>query len=246
MKSLSSFAQRFSNTGITELMQDLGEANSSNDPDICMLGGGNPAVVPEAMNIFIEEAQQLINSKQFDQSVAYYSSPQGDALFIQVLVDFLNTHYQWNISSKNIALTNGSQNSFFYLFNMLAGHMPDGSHKKILFPLSPEYIGYRDTGLSDDMFISQQPTIHYVDEQQFKYHIDFDALEITEDIAAICVSRPTNPTGNVVTDEELERLDALAQEHNIPLIIDNAYGLPFPGAIYTDADTDAKTNTTMH
>ena len=53
-------------------------------------------------------------------------------------------------------------------------------------------------------------------------------------IGAICCSRPTNPTGNVLTDGEMARLDALAQEHGIPLIIDNAYGMPFPNIIYSD------------
>nr|MBA2817902.1 Valine--pyruvate aminotransferase [Candidatus Pantoea persica] len=49
------------------------------------------------------------------------------------------------------------------------------------------------------------------------------------------MSRPTNPTGNVVTDEELMQLDALAQQHDVPLLIDNAYGVPFPSIIFSDA-----------
>ena len=69
--------------------------------------------------------------------------------------------------------------------------------------------------------------------------MDFDALESLPElkagkIGAICCSRPTNPTGNVLTDGEIARLDALAQEHGIPLIIDNAYGIPFPNIIYSD------------
>ena len=70
---------------------------------------------------------------------------------------------------------------------------------------------------------------------QFKYHVDFAHLEIGDDIAAICVSRPTNPTGNVITDDEVEKLEALAKRHIYPLIIDNAYGVPFPGIIFTQA-----------
>jgi valine--pyruvate aminotransferase len=73
--------------------------------------------------------------------------------------------------------------------------------------------------------------LHHVTQ----YRIDFDNLNITDDIAAICLSRPTNPTANVVTDEEMERLSVIAKEHNIPLIIDNAYGNPFPQAIFTEA-----------
>jgi valine--pyruvate aminotransferase len=59
-------------------------------------------------------------------------------------------------------------------------------------------------------------------------------LQVTDEIGAICVSRPTNPTGNVLTDEEIDRLHALAKAHNIPLIIDNAYGPPFPGILFRD------------
>jgi len=33
----------------------------------------------------------------------------------------------------------------------------------------------------------------------------------------------------------LLKLDILAREHDIPLILDNAYGVPFPGIIYTEA-----------
>ena len=49
------------------------------------------------------------------------------------------------------------------------------------------------------------------------------------------MTRPTNPSGNVLGDDEVERLAAIARQRQIPLIVDNAYGLPFPGAIFTDA-----------
>jgi valine--pyruvate aminotransferase len=39
----------------------------------------------------------------------------------------------------------------------------------------------------------------------------------------------------VHTDAEVQRLSELAAEHGIPLIIDNAYGAPFPNVIFTDA-----------
>ena len=57
---------------------------------------------------------------------------------------------------------------------------------------------------------------------------------MNEEVGLICVSRPTNPTGNVITDDELMQLDALAQQHDVPLLIDNAYGVPFPGIIFSE------------
>jgi len=37
----------------------------------------------------------------------------------------------------------------------------------------------------------------------FKYHVDFSQLQPGDDIGALCVSRPTNPTGNVLTEDEI-------------------------------------------
>jgi valine--pyruvate aminotransferase len=79
------------------------------------------------------------------------------------------------------------------------------------------------------------PRIEFRDGHFFKYHVDFDQLKVTPDIAAICASRPTNPTGNVLTDDEMAHLDELARSNGVPLILDCAYGLPFPGIVFTDA-----------
>ena len=218
-------------------MVDLGDAYASNNPELCMLGGGNPASIPEAQALFGKEMQYLIENHLFENMIGVYDGPQGGVKFIRVLADYLNAKFDWDIGPQNISLTNGSQNSFFYLFNSLAGEMSDGSTKKILFPLAPEYVGYADSGLTENMFASRRPIIELLDHKQFKYRVNFDDLHIGEDIAAICLSRPTNPTGNVVSDNELAKLNQLALDHDIPLIIDNAYGQPFPNVIYTEANT---------
>jgi valine--pyruvate aminotransferase len=234
---LSKFGEKFTRqSGINQLMHDLGEAAHSNHPDLCMLGGGNPASISAAQALFGKEMKALIDNNLFERMVGIYDGPQGEQKFREVLSEYLNQKFDWNIGPQNISLTNGSQNSFFYLFNALAGEMPDGRFGKILFPLSPEYVGYADSGLSENMFVSNKPNIEMLENRQFKYRVNFDELEITDDIAAICLSRPTNPTGNVVSDRELAKLSQLAKENNIPLIIDNAYGQPFPNVIYAPAN----------
>ena len=245
----SKFGEKFTRySGITQLMDDLGKANHSNDENIIMLGGGNPALVPEAHEVFIKELKALIDNNEVDQMLSRYDGPKGSEVFIQALVEMFNTNYGWRLDEGNIAITNGSQASFFTLFNLFSGEMPDGSYKKVLLPIAPEYIGYADQGLSEGMFVSVKPKIHELDNQQFKYQIDFDKLEQTlkqEDVGIICISRPTNPTGNVITDNELAQLDNIAQKNNIPLIVDNAYGQPFPGAIYTDTTLSWNDNTIL-
>ena len=235
MNELSLFGSRFSaGAGILSLMDDLGNALASGG--MIMMGGGNPGHIPEVQEVLRMQLQRLADDPvRFQKLIGIYDPPRGEKEFLGILAEMLSSEYGWEIGPDNICLTNGSQGGFFLLFNMLAGKFSDGTKKKILLPVAPEYIGYADLGLSDDFFQAVKPRIEYIGEDFFKYHVDFDALKVSDDIAAICVSRPTNPTGNVLTDDEVQGLAQLADQHNIPLILDNAYGVPFPGIIYTEA-----------
>lgn len=235
MIDISLFGERFSSgSGILSLMDDLGNALASGD--MIMMGGGNPGHVPEVQAVLRNQLKAIADDPvRFQKLIGIYDPPRGENEFLQTLADMLRGEYGWSIGPENICLTNGSQSGFFLLFNMFAGHFAKGRRKKILLPVAPEYIGYADLGLSDDFFEAVRPRIEYIGDDLFKYHVDFDAVRITDDIGAICVSRPTNPTGNVLTDDEIQGLAKLADEHSIPFILDSAYGVPFPGIIYTKA-----------
>ncbi len=47
-------------------------------------------------------------------------------------------------------------------------------------------------------------------------------------------SRPSNPTGNVLTDDEVRKIAALAASHTVPVFVDSAYAPPFPGLNFTE------------
>lgn len=238
---LSTFGHRFgADSGTFTLMDDLGKALTVN-PDMLFLGGGNPARIP-AVETEIKTAleQVLAQPDGVSELCGNYQSPQGDPAFLEALAQYFRQYCGWQVSPANIALANGSQAAFFVLFNMFAGQFPDGSQRQILLPMAPEYIGYASAGLSDPFFCSVKPQIELLDDDQFKYHIDFVNLplataEQAAGIGAVCLSRPTNPTGNVVSDEELQQLKQLAHLRGVPLIIDAAYGQPFPGIVFTEA-----------
>ena len=243
---LSAFGEKFSgSTGIVELMDDLGTALNEN-PDMIFMGGGNPGRIPEAEAIFKKRLEAALQDpQQLHSLMGIYQSPQGDKLFLNQIASLLRKEFGWDVSERNIAISNGSQPAFFILYNMLAGAMPDGTHRSIHLPLAPEYIGYTDIGLSEQFFTATRPEIELLDNHMFKYHVDFSKLQITQETAAMCVSRPTNPTGNVLTDNEVEHLDEIAQAADIPLIIDGAYGLPFPGILFNEAKPHWNQNTVL-
>lgn len=230
---LSQFGKKFTaRTGILELMDDLGTAMAG-DEDFYMLGGGNPAYIPEVNRVWRKRMEEILaNKREFEEMLGNYDKPQGKTLFCEALAELFHREFGWPVTGKNIAVTNGSQTSSFILLNMFSGRRENGDRQRILFPLMPEYIGYADQTIETGSFTSFPSTIDVIDDFHYKYRVNFDDVTITEDIGAICVSRPTNPTGNVLTDEEVSKLSDIAAAHEIPLIIDNAYGMPFPDIIF--------------
>lgn len=240
----SQFGEKFMRpAGVTQMMSDLEDGIYS--ADTVMLGGGNPASIPEIEAYIAQQLATLQQQGELRELVCNYSPPPRGEDFATTLCRLFNQLYDWDLTPDNIALTNGSQCAFFYLFNLFAGHDAHGRQRKVLFPLNPEYIGYTDAGLEDGQFISTHPHIQMQDDGFFKYHIDFERLPLDDNTGLICVSRPTNPTGNVITDSELERLSELAQQHDIPLLIDNAYGQPFPDLLYSSASLPWNSHTIL-
>ena len=233
----SKFGQHLgSGSGIGDLMDDLGHALASGSPTLKMLGGGQPAHIPEITAVWRRRLEELLEEPSgLERALTIYDPPRGNPAFLQAIATLFCQNFGWDLGPENIAVTSGGQTAFYFLFNLLAGEMADGSNRKILLPLVPEYIGYANQGTNGNLFRAIPPLIEKTAPHEFKYHVDFDQLEVTPDIAAICASRPTNPTGNVLTDEEVARLSAIAKQNGIPFIIDNAYGVPFPGIQFADA-----------
>ncbi len=219
-------------SGIQELMDDLGTALTLH-PDMRMLGGGQPAAIPEVQELWRQRMRALVEDQAaLDRTLLNYDPPGGNPHFREIFAAFLKRECGWDVTRENVCVLPSSQAAFFLLFNLLAGESASGK-KRILCPIVPEYIGYANQGLSEDHFTACLPLIEERGGHEIKYRVDFDRLKVTPDIAGIAVSCPTNPTGNVLTPDEFFRLRDLAREHGIPFIVDNAYGHPFPDVLYT-------------
>jgi len=246
MESL--FGRRMArDTGALELMRDLGEAAAlAATQPVHMLGGGNPARIPVVEAVYRRRLAEIATREaEFGRFAASYPAPAGDTGFRAAVAELLEREYGWPVGVCNVALTAGSQTAFFALFNLLAGEREGRPSSRVLLPLAPEYIGYADLGLSEGLLVSRRARIEESGDGFFKYRPDFAALEGIDRVAAICVSRPTNPTGNVLTIDELRGLDAMARARGVPLIVDAAYGVPFPGIQYAHHELAWDENTVL-
>lgn len=231
----SAFGEKFTQkSGISELMEDLATLATSTEK-IYMLGGGNPAQIPEIDEIWRQRLREIADDDvDFASTLTQYDSAQGNYRFMTALADMLNREYNWGVTPENIGITNGSQNGMFALFNLFGGLDKNGHKRKVMLPLCPEYVGYADQLIHDDCFLTRPARIEETGAHEFKYFVDFDNLGIDDNVGALCASRPTNPTGNVITNDEIIKLSDIAKSKGIPLILDNAYGAPFPNIIFQD------------
>ena len=116
--NFSDFGQRFAGySGITHLMDDLNEGLLQDD--VVMLGGGKPAAIPAVIKVFDHVIDQLQATGDLVKTLVNYDGPQGKDAFLEMLVEFFQQQYGWDIDRRNIALTHGSQSAFFILFNSL-------------------------------------------------------------------------------------------------------------------------------
>jgi valine--pyruvate aminotransferase len=238
MPRYTRFGERYTRTtGALELMSDLGDAaqQAARGP-VFLLGGGNPARIPAVEDVYRRRLWEIAaDADQFGRFAGGYTEPGGLRSCRAAIAAALRAEYGWPVTERNVVLTAGSQAAFYVLFNLFAGAGTDDARQRILLPLAPEYIGYSGLSMQDELVVAHPAVIEERPDGFFKYRLDFEHLEVPADVAAICVSRPTNPSGNVLTTAELERLDALARRHDVPLIIDAAYGRPFPGIEFTES-----------
>ncbi|CAA9244433.1 Valine--pyruvate aminotransferase [uncultured Coleofasciculus sp.] len=234
--ALTQFGNQMSNlTGVRAIMKDIIETlRAGQGQEFINLSAGNPVILPEVEQLWRDCTAQLLASSEYGEVVCRYGSSQGYAPLIEAIANDFNQRYGLNLSDRNILITPGSQSIYFYAANAFGGYTQSGELKQVVLPLSPEYTGYGGVSLTPESVVAYKPTLE-IDESahRFKYRPDFSQLTINENTGCVIFSRPCNPTGNVLTDEEVEKIAGLAAPFDVPVLIDSAYAPPFPALNFT-------------
>ncbi|MGN0628578.1 MAG: pyridoxal phosphate-dependent aminotransferase [Oscillospiraceae bacterium] len=157
---------------------------------------GNPNVAPPAE--VADELRRLL-SEEDPVAVHGYTSAPGSAAARSAVAGDLNRRYGTAFGPENFYLTCGAAASLTISLSAVA---ENGSEVIIFAPYFPEYTVYIGTA-------GATPVVVPCREEDFQ--IDFDALEkaINEKTAAVLIDSPNNPSGAVITEENLKRLSAV-------------------------------------
>jgi len=123
--------------------------------------------------------------------------------------------YSIVLDPAEILITNGGSEAILFAFNVVADEGDE-----IVIP-EPFYTNYNGYAAMANLRIVPVRT-----RAEDGFHLPADeALDaaVTERTRAVLVCSPNNPTGTVLTWEELERLSAFARRHGLFLIADEVY-----------------------
>ena len=235
--ALSQFGSQMSQlTGVRAIMKDIIETlRNSAGKEFINLSAGNPVILPEVEQLWRDCTQELLDSDEYGEVVCRYGSSQGYAPLIDAVVQDFNSRYGLKLSDRNILITGGSQALYLYAANAFGGYTKSGELRQIALPLSPDYTGYGGVSLTPESLIAYKPKLDIDrDRHRFKYRPDFSQLQINEQTGCVIFSRPCNPTGNVISNEEVEKIANLAASYNVPVLVDSAYAPPFPALNFTE------------
>lgn len=232
---LSTLGQQMSNlTGVRAIMKDIIETlQTHRDRTFINLSAGNPVILPAVEQLWRDATQSLLQSEEYGTVVCRYGTSQGYEPLVKAVQFEFQRQYGIPLSDRQILITPGSQALYFLAANAFGGKAENGQVKKIVLPLCPDYTGYGGVSLTPEAVVSYRPALD-VDRPQhrFKYRPDFEQLQVDETTGCVIFSRPCNPTGNVLSDDEARQIVDMAAPFHVPVFIDSAYGAPFPSLHY--------------
>ena len=178
--------------------------------DICNLSAGEPD---------FDAPKEILNATSESIFAGYtkYGPASGDIELRKAIVKKLEIQNKLNVESENIMITNGAKQAIYNLFQVL---LNEG--EEVIIP-SPYWLSYpqmvRLAG-GNPVFLNTSP------EDGFNINIEDLKSKISSKTKFIIINSPNNPTGRVISQEELLQIAEILREHkNIYILSDEIYEL---------------------
>jgi aminotransferase len=170
------------------------------------LGGGEPEYNTP---MYIVDAMK----KAIDNGYTHY----GDFRHILELREAVAAKYQTygvDVDPELVIITPGSTMGIYMTYSTL---MEPGEE---FITMDPCFFGYYDPAKL--LGVKSVPVPRYKDES-WGFHIDDIRNATTDKTKAILICSPDNPTGSVLSDEELKEIAEYAVEYDVKVISDDIY-----------------------
>ncbi|MEW6110164.1 MAG: aminotransferase class I/II-fold pyridoxal phosphate-dependent enzyme [Nitrospirota bacterium] len=185
-------------------------------PDAVHMEVGEPDLPPPGR---VTEAYiKAIKDKQF-----HYTASKGLKELREKISEYYCRKYNVSVSPERIIITPGTSGAFLVVFALLT----DSGRRLVLS--DPSYPCYRNFAY----FLRTDPVFVPVGKDT-NYEISPKTALIPDNAGALVVSSPSNPMGNLYSEESIKELVRLSEERGFRFISDEIYhGLVYGGQEHT-------------
>lgn len=126
----------------------------------------------------------------------------------------------YNLEADNVIVTVGACMAVFAIYSTL---LKPNDHVVVMFPNYPADVDITySLGCKTDLY-------KITAENDYKINIDELAAMIKEDTKLVTITYPHNPTGAMISEEDLRKVISLCEEKGVYLLVDETYGDLVPG-----------------
>lgn len=192
------------NSGIHFMMK-----YASRYKDIISLGQGTP-LFPTPSFIYDE----LYKRSKKDFSIGMYSSPELEDELKELIANHMFKNYGFKPKLEELYLTIGGIGG---LFSALMIFLEKGNEAIYFDPSYPLHLSQIHLAQAKPIFVS------YDEENKWALNLDKLRHSVTKQTKVIILTNPNNPTGTVLSEQEVKELTEIVLINNLILVLDEAY-----------------------
>jgi aspartate/methionine/tyrosine aminotransferase len=198
---------------VMEIMEKIHKMEKSGIDVIHMEIGEPDFNVPECVN------QATVDA--LSANATHYTHSLGDIRLREAISQYHKTTYNTIIDPGQILITSGTSPGMLLLFSAL---LNPGDEVIISDPHYACYANFIN-------YVQGVPvTVPVFEKEGFIYTPQAIQNKITSKTKAIFINSPSNPTGNVISQERMQQIVNVAKENNLYVISDEIYhGLVYEG-----------------
>ncbi len=169
----------------------------------------------------VPECVNKISIEAFCNNQTHYTHSLGDIRLREAISQYHAATYGTQIDPGCILVTSGTSPAMLLLFSALVNPGDE------IIISDPHYACYANF----INYVQGVPvTVPVYEQEGFVFTPEAIEEKITPKTRAIFINSPSNPTGNVIPDERMRQIVAVADKHNLYIISDEIYhGLVYEG-----------------
>lgn len=192
----------------SKLSKKIAEVEEKSKRKVLNFGPGNPDVIPSSL--YLDKFNEFIREKDAHLYPVYGANSK----FAQALIHWYKKRFNVDLENNELLPLLGAKDGVSHLPLAL---LDEGD--EVLVP-DPGYPAFTDPAI-----MIGGKVIYYdlLEKNDFKVSLNELERKISDKTKFIWINFPSNPTGQVASLEELEKIVAFAKQHNILIVYDNAY-----------------------